>query len=256
MTDLDDDRGLRLGDGLFETLLARDGRPLDWAAHVARLVAGCAVLGLPAPREADLRTAAEAALAAAPTGEAALRLTWTAGAGGRGLDRPADLRPRLLARATPYRRPEGPLRLVVATTRRNEGSPASRVKALGAIDAVLARREARRADADEALMLNNRGELACAAAGNLFWRTGARLRTPALDCGVLAGTVRARLIAAASGLGLTAEESRARPEALAAADGIYVTNSLIGVRPVASVDGRPAPDDPMAPALARAVSGS
>ena len=43
------DRGLLLGDGLFETLLAVDGRPADWDAHMARLALGCAALGLPAP---------------------------------------------------------------------------------------------------------------------------------------------------------------------------------------------------------------
>ena len=40
------DRGLLLGDGLFETLLAVDGDPSDWDAHLARLNAGCVAGGL------------------------------------------------------------------------------------------------------------------------------------------------------------------------------------------------------------------
>ncbi len=43
------DRGFTLGDGLFETLAARDGRLRDEDRHLDRMIAGCAVLGLPAP---------------------------------------------------------------------------------------------------------------------------------------------------------------------------------------------------------------
>ena len=42
-----DDRGLLLGDGLFETVLAQDGGLIRLEAHLDRMAAGCAVLGLP-----------------------------------------------------------------------------------------------------------------------------------------------------------------------------------------------------------------
>src|SRR5690554_8032974 len=48
-----DDRGAAYGDGLFETLLVRDGRPLLWDEHLARLARGCHVLGIPMPAEHD-----------------------------------------------------------------------------------------------------------------------------------------------------------------------------------------------------------
>ncbi|KFF48741.1 hypothetical protein GY26_12820, partial [Gammaproteobacteria bacterium MFB021] len=44
-----DDRGFAYGDGLFETVLVRDGQALLWEAHLARLAEGCARLGLPPP---------------------------------------------------------------------------------------------------------------------------------------------------------------------------------------------------------------
>ena len=82
-------------------------------------------------------------------------------------------------------------------------------------------------------MLETGGMLACAAAANLFWIEGGRLFTPALDCGVLAGTVRAALVKR-----FGAAEASVPLETLDHADAIFLTSSLIGVRPVARLDGR------------------
>ncbi|HJV42967.1 aminotransferase class IV [Caulobacter sp.] len=225
-----DDRGLLLGDGLFETMLARDGVLPDLTLHLDRMAEGCVALGLPFNRAAAEALCREATPA---TGRFAVRLTLTAGSGGRGLDRPDPPAPRLFARAAPAAPVTTPARVVVATTRRNEGSPASRLKTLSYLDNVLARNEARAAGADEAVMLNNRGELACAAAANLFWLEGGRLFTPRLDCGVLAGITRARLMATHP-----AEEVAAGVEALHRAEAVFLTNSLIGVRPVSRLGER------------------
>lgn len=253
MTTPNDDRGLLLGDGLFETLLALDGEPVRLAAHLDRMSAGCLTLGLP-PID---RTRAEAAVRGALAGlggRVAVRLTLTAGSGGRGLDRPAAPEPRLFAAAAPSARPEGPARLATVAIRRNEGSPASRLKTLAYLDNVLAREAARADGADEALMLNNRGEVACAAAANLFWIAEGRLFTPALDCGVLAGVMRAEVLAAARRLGAPAAEVRATPADLAGAEGMFLTNSLIGVRAVAEWDGRTVAKSRLADQLAAAAS--
>lgn len=235
-----DDRGLTLGDGLFETLLARDGDLVAFEAHLARMTAGCAVLGLPPP-DLDLarRLCGEALTQAdLQMGRAAVRLTLTAGSGGRGLTRPAAPAPRLFATAAPAPRSSGPARVIVASARRNEGSPTSRLKTLSYLDNVLARREAEAAGADEAVMLNTRGEVACAAAANLFWRSGGRLFTPALACGVLDGIVRGQILAGARAEGRPVEEVTLGADALAGAEALVLTNSLIGVRPVSSLDGR------------------
>ncbi|AAK24914.1 aminotransferase class IV [Caulobacter vibrioides] len=235
------DRGLLLGDGLFETMLAQDGAVAHLPAHLDRMAAGCAVLGLPFDREAAQRLV----LAAAPSqGRFAIRLTLTAGSGGRGLDRPEAPAVRLFATAAPSTPVTTPATLIVAATRRNEGSPASRLKTLAYLDNVLARAEARAAGADDALMLNNRGEIACAAAANLFWLAGGRLFTPRLDCGVLAGTTRARLLAREA-----VEEVAVGVEALEAAEAVVLTNSLIGVRPVSRLGERALPEHPLAARL-------
>ena len=244
-----DDRGLLLGDGLFETLLVEAGEPQRLEAHLDRLAAGCAVLGLPAPDRAEAEAELRRAIAG-QGGRLAVRLTLTAGSGGRGLDRPAELRPRLFATAAPSAPPATPARLHLARTRRNEGSPAARLKSLAYLDNVLAREEARAAGADEAVMLNSRGEVACAAAANIFWLAGGRLFTPALDCGVLAGIVRGVLLDRAGEIGVEAAVARAGPEALERAEAVVLTNSLIGVRPVAAFGARRFDPHPIAARLA------
>lgn len=249
------DRGLLLGDGLFETLLAVDGEVRHVEAHLDRMAAGCLRLGLPA---LDRETARALVLAAPGEaglsfGRAAVRLTLTAGSGGRGLDRPEAPAPVLLAAAAPAPPQGAPARAVVATVRRNEGSPASRLKTLAYLDNVLARAEARAAGGDEALMLNNRGELACASAGNLFWLDGEGLATPALECGVLAGLARGRVLAAARAMGIEAREVRAGVEALSDAAAAFLTNSLTGVRPLVVLDGRAMGQDVRMAALAAAI---
>ena len=213
------------------------GRLVGLSAHLDRMAAGCAARGLP-PLD---RTLAERltgdALPGVAAPRAAVRLTLTAGSGGRGLDRPDAPEPRLFATAAASQLPSGPARLITSSVRRNEGSPAARLKTLSYLDSVLARRQAREQGGDEALMLNSREEAACAAAANVFWVSDGRLFTPALECGVLAGTMRARVLAAAGRLGVAVAEVQAPGQTLRGADAIFLTNSLIGVRAVSSLDG-------------------
>lgn len=249
-----DDRGFTLGHGLFETVLWSDGVLEHWEAHLERLSRGCRVVGLPAPDRAAAQRAAFVALEAIGNPlRAAVRINWSAGPGGRGLD-PADpLRPELTATAAALGAATGPARLVTARTRRNDRSPASRLKSLSYLDNVLARAEARAAGGDEALMLNTAGEVACAAAANVFWVRHEEIFTPSLECGVLDGIMRRQVIAACHGLGLPLQEVFTNPGRIAGTP-MFITNSLTGVRPVASLDGRELPNSPLVTAIAKAVS--
>jgi branched-subunit amino acid aminotransferase/4-amino-4-deoxychorismate lyase len=248
-----DDRGLLLGDGLFETILFKDGRAVLWAEHLSRLARGCVALGLPPPDETWLADAAAQAMSDLGATRAAVRLTWTAGSGGRGLERPEEAAPRLIASAVVSPRPSTPVTLVISSVRRNTGSPASRLKTLSYLDNVLARREAVASGSDEALMLNGEGQLACASAANLFWIGQGRIFTPALRCGVLDGVIRARVLTAAAAMGVAVEEVAAPASALDKAQALFLTNSLIGVRRVAVLDGQPCGEHPVIEALQSAL---
>jgi branched-chain amino acid aminotransferase/4-amino-4-deoxychorismate lyase len=202
---------------------------------MARLSRGCLAIGLPQPDAERLEAEARRALADRRLGNAraAVRLTWTAGSGGRGLGRPEPIIARLVASAAASPRPETPATVVVSTIRRNARSPSARLKSLNYLDNVLARREAEAAGADEALLLNTAGHAACATAANLFWISGGRLYTPSLSCGVLDGIMRAQVIAAAP-----VEEVRANLDTVLEAEAAFLTSSLIGIRTVRVLAGR------------------
>ena len=238
------DRGLTLGDGLFDTALALGGRVAFEDAHIARLVAGAETLGIPA--EADRIRAAMRALAGQGNdkgrGDAdrlAIRTTLTRGSGPRGLKPPPDPHPTLFATAAPSAKGAAfaPLRLWPTPIARNDTSPAARLKTLGYLDAVLAAREAAAAGCDEALFCNTKARVACAGTGNLFALFGATLVTPPLTDGVLAGIIRAEVLGLAAKCGLQAEERSLGPSEFLGADAVFLTNSLRLLAPVTEIGG-------------------
>lgn len=228
------DRGLLLGDGAFDTALAVHGRVVFEAAHVARLVAAAQALGFSV--EPDRIVAAMRAVArAAP--RAAIRTTVTRGPGPRGIAPPADPRPLVFASAAPVRPglAFSELRLQMTGIARNETSPASRLKTLGYLDAVLAAREAVAAGFDEALFLNTQGRVACAGTGNVFVLVDDRIVTPPPSEGVLPGIVRGVLLERGPRLGLAIEERPLTLAELGQAQAAFVTNSLRLVSPVTAI---------------------
>ncbi len=239
------DRGFLLADGLFETMRARDGRILRLDRHWARLAHGAALLGIPLPLDsAGLAAAARELLLANgfARGEAALRLTLTRGPGPRGLAPPEPASPTLLLLAFPAPEPVPPARaILVRRVCRNELSLTSRIKSSAYLDQILALREAHEAGGDEALLANTVGRLACASAANLFLVVEERIWTPAIAEGALPGVTRAVLLERARAAGLSAVEGEVPRHLLGRAQEAFTTNALRGVRPIASVDGRPFP---------------
>src|SRR5260221_7646385 len=86
------DRGLTLGDGLFDTSIARNGKIFRRDAHLERFSVGAAALGI--PLKVDESAMALDALAASIC-DGALRLTLTRGGGARGLRIPENPKPLL-----------------------------------------------------------------------------------------------------------------------------------------------------------------
>lgn len=228
------DRGLLLGDGVFDTSLVLAGTMVWRQAHVARLVAAAKAIGF-AVDPARIEAAVDAVVAEGSRGS--LRLTVTRGAGPRGLAPPVDPKPTILATLSPLRAAAlfAPLKLHVTGIRRNETSPLSRIKSLNYLDGVLASREALDARCDDALFLNIKAHVACTSVGNLFALIGDQLVTPPVEDGVVAGTVRGVLLRTCDDLGLEPVARTLSLDDLDRADEVLVANSLRLVAPVVSV---------------------
>lgn len=251
------DRGFQLGDGVFETLRARGGRPTELPEHLARLRRSAAGLDIDLGRsmEADVEAGITALLdaegLAGADGDASVRITASRGSiAGRGLLPAEHPAPTIVIQAwpvppTPAGHLERGLHLVVSAVRRDPASPLAALKTTSRADYVFARLEARRAGADDALFLTTDGRLSEATSANVFLvrggagAAGAELATPALDCAILPGTTRSWILGWAGAAGLAPMEASLSPEDLAAADEAFLCSSVAGILPVTRFEGAP-----------------
>jgi branched-chain amino acid aminotransferase len=244
------DRGFQLGDGVFETLRARGGRPTELEEHLDRLRRSAAGLDIELDEDLESRLAAgidrllQAEDLAGPDGDASIRITVSRGTfAGRGLLPLESPEATVVIQAWPV--PPTPethisqgLHLVTSAVRRDPQSPLAALKTTSRADSVYARVEARRAGADDALFLTVDGHLSEATSANLFLVRRLELATPALESAILPGTTRTWLLAWAAGAGLAPVETMLTPGDLAAADEAFLCSSVAGVLPVTRFDGR------------------
>jgi len=232
-----DTLGFSLAEGLTETIRALGGRALHLNRHWRRLRTGAAVLELHMPYgDGALSAAVKDLLAGEGGGDAMVRLTLTRGPTPRGFLPPRDGVPSVLIALAPLPPQQTPAQLVVSmVTRRNEYSPLARIKTLSTLDSLLARQEAIRRGADDAILLNSQGRIAEASAANLFFLFGDEIVTPPVDEGAMPGIRRELALDCFS----VVERPLTVDEAMAA-DDILLTTS-ISLRAAASLDGRPLP---------------
>jgi len=238
------DRGLLLGDGLFETVLLELGRIQLLEDHLERWRTSAELLGMaPPPDQTLILPLVAEAIARSGIRTGALRLNWSRGCGGRGLDLPAPAQAasahrfwlQLTATAPQF---EAVTTWISRQERRNAASRLSRCKSFAYTAQVQARREAQAAGADDALLLSSHGDLSCGSAANLLVRRQGRWTTPPLASGCLPGVMRGRALR----LGRACERPL-DPSALEDCEGAVLINSL-GCRPIHRCDGYTLPPIP------------
>jgi len=214
-----DDAGFRFGDGLFETLRVDLGVAQDIEAHLDRLFASLPRIALELPDDRDALEQAIAEIAAdAPRPCARLRLTVTRGTANEG--------PTRLIEAFPYTPPDsadGLTVVLVPEIRIDSRGPLAGLKSLSYQANRLAHARAIAVGADEAILLNERGELCEGSRSNLALRLDGKWLTPPLRSGCLPGTVRRRLLERGE-----IEEGDLTVEDLDHAEEIELMNSLWG----------------------------
>jgi branched-chain amino acid aminotransferase len=235
------DRGLLLGEGVYETAKVVDGTPFALTRHLDRLRRSAALVGIRVSwSDGELREACGAVVDAAleaggwPEDLGRLRITVTGGPAALGPGAGSS-HPALFVAAGPGAAWPGPSEVATVPWRRNPDRPTRGAKVTAALDDVLALAEARRRGADEAVLASTAGALCEGTGSNVFVVVDGVLATPSLDTGCLPGITRdlvCELVQVVERDDLTLDDLRQADEA-------FLTSSTRDVQPIASVDGVP-----------------
>ena len=207
--------------GVFETMLGLHAMVLEVALHIRRLRGGLKILGIRPPSINPL--VLKEVLRRNHLSSARVRLmVWQAGK-----------QTHVMVVAMPYKVSPKPIyRVCLIKTNRVANARLSDVKSL---DYELFAKGYARAQAqgfDEALLLNCCGNIFEASRANIFWVKDKVLYTPPLTSGCLNGITRQQVIKQARNLRIPVEEKNLTPKILKRADAAFLTNSLIGFKPI------------------------
>ena len=230
------DRGLLLGDGLFETMLYRENKIILFNLHFYRLQNSLKRLSIKfdekkiSLQKKILKIIKQNKLI---DNKDSIRITITRGSSERGLDITPNVKPSLLITVNKLDKSlrMKPVKLCISETFRNETSVISQHKTINYLDNILAKDEAKKNQYDDALFINSNKKICCSSTSNFFYSERGKIYTPPLKDGVLNGTIREILISKkkVAVKSITLNNLKNCKE-------IFITNSLFGIRPVEKIE--------------------
>lgn len=231
------DRGLHYGDGLFETIAVINEQPLCLDKHLQRLLSGCKRLELGfddvAILESEINSICE------NIDRAILKITVTAGVGGRGYNRSSsELKPTRLLAIHPW--PEYPdnysskgIQVHLCSSRLGHNPGLAGIKHLNRLEQVLARNEWDDANMMEGLMLDINDDVIEGTMSNLFIiLPDKKLITSDLSLCGIDGIVRQYILDHCADIAYTSEVKKLSLEDVYAASEMFFCNSVAGIMPV------------------------
>jgi branched-subunit amino acid aminotransferase/4-amino-4-deoxychorismate lyase len=139
----------------------------------------------------------------------------------------------LLIQTADFRRAKKIYKLNISPFRVNSSSPLANVKSCNYLENLLAFEDAKARGFDEAIRLNERGEIVSACLANLFWKRKNTIYTPSLETGCLNGTTREFVTE-----NFAVTETKAELNELYEADEIFLTSAGIGIAKVSALDNK------------------
>ncbi len=256
------DHGLLYGDGIFEGIRFYNGRVFRLEEHIDRLwdSARSICLEIPMSKEAMTEALLET-IRRNDLRDGYIRQIVTRGVGNLGLNPAQCKKPSVIIIATsialyPEEAYRNGLTIVTCATRRvgpAQLNPA--VKSLNYLNNVMARIEASLAGADEALMLNDAGNVAECTADNVFVIKKGRIFTPPITAGALRGITRSVAMEVAEELGMQVKETDITRHDVFIADECFLTGTAAEVIPVIKADGRMIGNGKPGPITAKVIAG-
>ncbi|MBI4823169.1 MAG: aminodeoxychorismate lyase [Nitrospirae bacterium] len=237
------DHGFLYGDGIYETMRVYDRVVFMLDEHIRRLYRSGDTIGITIPDDSDsLKNKIYETLSANNLTDAYVRLTVSRGHGALGLDPELCPTPTLVIIAEPFREYpkafyEKGIRIIIPKTRRNLKEALNpQIKSLNFLNNIMAKIEAIKNNAYEALMLNKDGMLAEGTISNVFFLKNGILCTPSVECGILDGITRGIVIELALKEAIRIKEGEFPKEELYSSDEVFLTNSTMEVMPVSEVN--------------------
>lgn len=244
------DHGLLYGDGVFEGIRVYSGKIFKLKSHLVRLFQSARFIDLNIRRSLEeVESAIRETVRRCQMSDAYIRAVVTRGIG------PLGVNPKQCESASlivivdklavfPEEKYASGITLITSSVRQKSAATlSSRAKTLNYLPNMMAKLEALRSGADEALLLNDQGFVTECVGENVFAVTrsmsgGQRVLTPDVSCGILEGVTRNAIIELASQNGISIEQTNMTLFDLYNAEEIFLTGTGAEIVPVASIDGR------------------
>jgi len=233
-----EDRGFQFADGIYEVVRTFNSKFIDLDRHLARLERSARMLDLPLPMPlAELEKVCRDLYARSGVPEAAFYLQVTRGACRRQHAAPPGLKPTLVMTVRAVTTPPPPY--FTAITVPNNRWRLCACKAVALLPTVLAKHAAIKAQADDAIFVEDDGTVLEGASDNVFAVKDGTLYTPPADGRILEGITRGRVLELAAALGVPVRVESFKRDFLLASDEVFLSSSVLTVVPFVRIDGKP-----------------
>jgi len=226
-------RALFYGEGVFETFRYNNELPVLMDKHLERMEKGAKVLNLPTKGRDFVLKLLEAEISESKVSDAYVKICLLSD--GKSSFSSIPDKSQLLVVIRKYDHPRPSVSLKVNSFRNISVSPLREIKSTNYLENILARREAQRSGFDEALFLNEWGEITECSASNVFWFKDGVFFTPHTNCGLLEGTTRNFIMDIITELNFSTAKGGYQIDDMLTSDFVFITNSLIGSVPVSSL---------------------
>jgi len=240
------DHGFLFGDSVYEVISTHHGHLCFVNEHLRRLRSSAQAISLEIPlTDEQMAREIHNTVEAAGNPESYIRIIVTRGVGAIDIDPETCTHPNVLIFVKPILQyPEenykNGINVALVSVKRNPKEALNpEIKTGNYLNNVLAKVEARKSGAADALMLNPTGQLTECTTSNFFFVRDQRLMTPSLSCGILSGITREVVLRLARENGVLVVEGEWPSDVLQNIEEAFITGTVKMVMPVTSLDGKP-----------------
>jgi len=240
------DHGFLFGDSVYEVISTHHGHLCFVNEHLRRLRISAKAISLNIPiTDEEMVREIHKTVEAAGNPESYIRIIVTRGVGEMDIDPETCTKPNVLVFVKsilqyPEENYKDGINVALVSVKRNPKEALNPgIKTGNYLNNVMAKMEARKSGAADALMLNPTGQLTECTTSNFFFVRDQRLMTPSLNCGILSGITREVVLRLARENGVLVEEGEWPPDVLQTVEEAFITGTVKMIMPVTSLDGKP-----------------